>query len=589
MMTDMIMTQGRVRCARRVFLTLTLLCASLLQTAAAAAPVVQVRAVKQVYGASDNLTLIVSFQNPTSRALKVLKWKTPLEGDFTADMFDVLRDGKPVKYIGKLVKRGQPTAADFVTIAPGASVSASLDISKGYEIVRKGSYSVRFREPLQTGTTAATSLLKKAASNAVTFFLQQDRARAKAGPASFSKRQPAYSGCSASQRSALDSALTEAENISRVARDALNNTPVSQRPGAQRYKTWFGAYTSSRYVTASSHFNNIYDALANRTISFHCDCNDAYFAYVHSNDPYNIHICSVFWSAPLSGTDSRAGTIVHEMSHFDVVAGTDDHAYGQSDAQSLAVNSPDLALDNADSHEYFAENTPSIPMGVVGDSFEPDNSAGQARVISPGAGQTHSINPVGDSDWVKFTLGATSNIVLQTSGGSGDTRLWLYDSGLGQIGFDDDGGSGYFSRIVKNGLAPGTYYARIDEYGNNAVIASYSIALTVASVPPPPPAPSASDLAVQYAGSVHIAWPAVAGASSYRVYRCTTTATSTCVQLAAPTATVYTDNDAQAGTVYYYRVRACNSVGCSGYSAPNAGSARPRVNIVPILELLLFD
>ena len=159
------------------------------------------------------------------------------------------------------------------------------------------------------------------------------------------------------------------------------------------------------------------------------------------------------------------------MSHFNVVAGTDDHAYGQPNARSLAVSNPDLALDNADNHEYFAENTPTLPMGA----------------------------------------------------------------------------------------------------------------------PPAPPAPSASDLAVQYAGAVHVTWSAVAGASSYRVYRCTTTATSSCVQLAAPTTTVYTDNGAQPRTVYYYRVRACNSVGCSGYSAPNTGSARPRMNIVPILELLLLD
>ena len=59
-----------------------------------------------------------------------------------------------------------------------------------------------------------------------------------------------------------------------------------------------------------------------------------------------------------SGTDSRAGTLIHEMSHFNAVAGTDDHVYGQSSARSLAISNPADALDNADNHEYFAENTP---------------------------------------------------------------------------------------------------------------------------------------------------------------------------------------------------------------------------------------
>ena len=46
------------------------------------------------------------------------------------------------------------------------------------------------------------------------------------------------------------------------------------------------------------------------------------------------------------------------MSHFNAVAGTDDHVYGQSSARSLAISNPADALDNADNHEYFAENTP---------------------------------------------------------------------------------------------------------------------------------------------------------------------------------------------------------------------------------------
>ena len=47
------------------------------------------------------------------------------------------------------------------------------------------------------------------------------------------------------------------------------------------------------------------------------------------------------------------------MSHFDVVAGTDDVVYGQAGAKSLAISDPASAITNADSHEYFAENNPS--------------------------------------------------------------------------------------------------------------------------------------------------------------------------------------------------------------------------------------
>ena len=125
-----------------------------------------------------------------------------------------------------------------------------------------------------------------------------------------------------------------------------------------RYTTWFGAYTSSRYATVSQHFVAIDDAFDTKAINVNCGCKKSIYAYVQSNDPYKIYVCRAFWNAPNTGTDSRAGTLIHEMSHFDIVANTDDVIYGQAGAKNLAINDPDGATRNADSHEYFAENTP---------------------------------------------------------------------------------------------------------------------------------------------------------------------------------------------------------------------------------------
>ncbi len=118
-----------------------------------------------------------------------------------------------------------------------------------------------------------------------------------------------------------------------------------------------------------------------------------------------------------------------------------------------------------------------------GDAYEPDNTSGQASWIYDGSPQTHSIVPVGDVDWVKFTLSAESEVVIETSGTSGDTRMWLYDSGLGELEYDDDGGYGFFSQIDRlcgtDALPAGTYYVKIDEYGNDTEIPSYDITFTV--------------------------------------------------------------------------------------------------------------
>ena len=133
-----------------------------------------------------------------------------------------------------------------------------------------------------------------------------------------------------------------------------------------------------------------------------------------------------------------------------------------------------------------------ITVLAPGDSYEPDNSSGQAKTISDGVRQTHSIVPANDVDWVKFNLSNTSNITIETAGSSGDTRMWLYNSSISQLVYDDDGGSGYFSKITKDGLPPGTYYAKIDEYGNNNEISTYYLSLNVVSIQPPSPSVSAN-------------------------------------------------------------------------------------------------
>ena len=118
-----------------------------------------------------------------------------------------------------------------------------------------------------------------------------------------------------------------------------------------------------------------------------------------------------------------------------------------------------------------------------GDAYEPDNTAAQADDILPDSPQTHSIAPVGDVDYVRFSLDSESEVVIETSGLSGDTKMWLYDDQQNEIDYDDDGGSDLFSRIERtcgiDALSAGTYYVKIAEYGNDAKIDSYEIILTV--------------------------------------------------------------------------------------------------------------
>jgi uncharacterized Zn-binding protein involved in type VI secretion len=71
-----------------------------------------------------------------------------------------------------------------------------------------------------------------------------------------------------------------------------------------------------------------------------------------------VNLDARFWSAPRTGADSRAGTLIHETSHFWGAGGTDDIVYGQPGCKTLAKQSPSKALNNADNHEYWLETLP---------------------------------------------------------------------------------------------------------------------------------------------------------------------------------------------------------------------------------------
>jgi clostripain len=116
----------------------------------------------------------------------------------------------------------------------------------------------------------------------------------------------------------------------------------------------------------------------------------------------------------------------------------------------------------------------------MNDMYEPDDTPAEAATIVSGQVQTHSISALGrDVDWMRFTLSSAANVILQTSGTSGDTRLWLFAAGdlVNPLAFNDDY-NGRFSRVTRDALAAGTYYVKVDEYGQNDEIPSYEVSMS---------------------------------------------------------------------------------------------------------------
>jgi peptidyl-Lys metalloendopeptidase len=350
------------------------------------------------FGAAEDVVLHVTVANPGSEPVKILKWFTPFNNSLEP-LFRVSVDGEPSAFVGAVYKRTAPTEQDYISLAAGESLTGDVNLGSYYDLSVSGNYTVNYSvnsDSLYLGDSSGRGLPAIAgslSSNTVDLFVEGREISRSVTP----DAQPSaaasntFNSCSASRQNDLIAARNGA---SAYAADAVNYFSASQN-GA-RYVTWFGAYDSARYNTARTHFSNIKTATDTAAINFDCTCTDAgTYAYVYPNEPYNVYLCGAFWSSPTTGTDSQAGTLIHELSHFTVLGGTDDYVYGQSGAKSLAISNPANAVMNADNHEYFAENNPPLE----GTLYTISGNAGAAGAVlsyTDGASKTATADGSGN-------------------------------------------------------------------------------------------------------------------------------------------------------------------------------------------------
>lgn len=300
-----------------------------------------------------DVTVTVAVTNTTRHPVNLVRWQLPSD-ELEGALFHIELEGETVPYTGPLIKRPAPGPADQVLLDPGQSLIYQVELTGAYDLSRNGRYTIEY---LSRGAHGAKSVTLR--SDKLYLWLEGRSAKGKPlPPPPPPDGNISYTGnCSASQQTTLKTAVENANDLSGSSTSYLGHL----RTSTERYAEWFGKFTTDRLAIAHEHFDNLTDAFSTQPLTLDCKCKKPYYAYVYPAEPYKIYLCRVFWSAPALGTDSQAGTLIHEMSHFTVVAGTADWAYGQTAASALAETDPDKALDNADSHEYFAENTPPLP------------------------------------------------------------------------------------------------------------------------------------------------------------------------------------------------------------------------------------
>jgi len=315
-----------------------------------------------------------SLTNIYSEPLTICTWGTPLDKSndvLRADMFKAVSlMGEQAPYTGILMKR-RPVTSDFVTLQPGQTIHATVDLLEGYWFPAEGHYTVSLRSYIYVFLGELE--FAEVAINGLQSFELYDLLSTESltiyvsgvTPDPFVGADDTLLGavtinanCNSSRANDLRTADTNSGTlISRVE----NYLGGSCNGG--KYVEWMGQCDSNRYSTVRGNFNRI---RSRHNAGYRADCNGPScsantYAYVHPNDStFTVYVCGAFWNAPLANCnwDSKPGTIIHELSHFTSVAGTSDYAYGTTACRNLAIQNPANAIRNADNHEYLSESCP---------------------------------------------------------------------------------------------------------------------------------------------------------------------------------------------------------------------------------------
>ena len=276
-----------------------------------------------------------------------------------------------------------------------------------------------------------------------------------------------------------------------------------------------------------------------------------------------------------------------------------DSGGGSAGAETVAgVDSTgtDAAIDTTDGSAMTADRSGPETADVVSDgrqtndgaieeptdAFVPDSAADlSGRDTGTGGTDGTSDTAVSDADiaqWDAPTAGGAGG--TSGTGGSAGTGVPANDGPPATGGTNDTGVSDADTAqwdAPTAGGAGGTSEAGgsagTDAAASDGPPATGGSAASDAAMPLP--LVTASD--GSYTDKVQVSWTAATGATSYQVYRNTSSSSSGATQVGTPTASPYSDTTATPGAVYYYFVKACNSTICSDFSTPDSGyrSAAP--------------
>eukprot|EP01102_Stenamoeba_stenopodia_P008344 TRINITY_DN2397_c0_g1_i1.p1 TRINITY_DN2397_c0_g1~~TRINITY_DN2397_c0_g1_i1.p1 ORF type:complete len:380 (-),score=104.29 TRINITY_DN2397_c0_g1_i1:104-1243(-) len=317
---------------------------------------------------------IVTLAENEHREVSVLTWDSPLDASFGARSFVVQKDGANVQYTGPVAKRLWSVLHEpshYVTFSEAKPTTESfVRLDRDFDLGEGGSFEIKlvakFYHHKIAGEEAIEGELKEIVveSNTVrvswypSHEVEEEDELARSRKLYHMNRHKrdvvaSYDTCTATQKATCAKALVESGKMA----DAMYADARST--SSKAHQTFFGTQPSAS-SSVSKTISNIRGAQSGAEIVLFCApdrCNQGVIAYVYPVYPLDVYLCGTFWQLETAGGyDTQAGSLIHELSHFIVVGGTQDYIYGPQGAQSLALSDATKAQKNADNFEYYGES-----------------------------------------------------------------------------------------------------------------------------------------------------------------------------------------------------------------------------------------
>jgi len=299
----------------------------------------------------------VTFQNTLETPIHILKWNTPFDTISGGVSFIVSREGEQLPYLGALAKR-RKSASSFQEVKD--TLVVRVDLSSYFDFTAGGFYSIQLNmdslEYSSSLSAVSNTHFTSVVSNELSLFVKPLIQSTPLQANETVRVGITYQSCTSSQTSTVSNAW----NLFNTMVTAMNNAMTNNQQTAT-FTMFFGP--TSGWSKVAGVVAKEKSTSGTGAVRFNCappDCGSPdVFAYVYPTDTTKtVYLCGAFWKSKTSGYDSQQGVIVHELSHFTAIGGTQDYAYGLTACKQLAISSPTKAIANADNYEYYGETIP---------------------------------------------------------------------------------------------------------------------------------------------------------------------------------------------------------------------------------------